>query len=392
MGKASKDKRDIYYRKAKEEGWRARSAFKLIQIDDVFNIFEGVKHVVDLCAAPGSWSQVLSRKLYLPAVAKAEQIQQDDLPKIVAVDLQPMAPIEGVIQIQGDITREATAAEVISYFGGEPADLVVSDGAPDVTGMHDMDEFVQAQLILAALVIVTHVLRPHGTFIAKVFRGKEVDLLYSQLKVFFTDVTIAKPKSSRNSSVESFVVCQNFSPPEGFRPDQLRDLLESGSQEAYEAGISPIIPFVACGDLSGWDADQSYDLPAEGYVRAASTLEGVKRAAPPPAITLTDKALAHLRRLQSDSGGSQLLLRIGVKSGGCSGMSYSMDFENDSNVRPDDSIMEYADQFRLVCDPKSLLYLFGMHLDYSDALIGGGFQFQNPNAQDTCGCGKSFGV
>lgn len=73
-------------------------------------------------------------------------------------------------------------------------------------------------------------------------------------------------------------------------------------------------------------------------------------------------------------------------------MSYSMDFENESNVRPDDSIMEYADQFRLVCDPKSLLYLFGMHLDYSDALIGGGFQFQNPNAQDTCGCGKSFGV
>ncbi len=127
-------------------------------------------------------------------------------------------------------------------------------------------------------------------------------------------------------------------------------------------------------------------------LRTSLRAAGVKTAPPPPAITLTEKALEHLRRLQSDSGGSQLLLRIGVKSGGCSGMSYSMDFEDESNVRQDDSIMEYSDQFRLVCDPKSLLYLFGMHLDYSDALIGGGFQFQNPNAQDTCGCGKSFGV
>ena len=69
MGRASKDKRDIYYRRAKEEGWRARSAFKLLQIDEVFGIFDGVHRVVDLCAAPGSWSQVLSRQLYLPAVA-----------------------------------------------------------------------------------------------------------------------------------------------------------------------------------------------------------------------------------------------------------------------------------------------------------------------------------
>ena len=73
-------------------------------------------------------------------------------------------------------------------------------------------------------------------------------------------------------------------------------------------------------------------------------------------------------------------------------MSYLMDFEQEANVKPEDSVIEYDGQFRLVCDPKSLLYLFGMQLDYSDALIGGGFQFQNPNAQDTCGCGKSFGV
>jgi len=199
MGKASKDKRDIYYRKAKEEGWRARSAFKLLQIDESFDIFAGVKHVVDLCAAPGSWSQVLSRKLYLPAVAAGAAAE--DLPKIVAIDLQPMAPLEGVVTIQGDITSMDKVREVLSHFDGKQADLIVGDGAPDVTGLHDLDEFMQAQLILAGLTVATHILKPGGTFIAKIFRGKDISLLYSQLKIFFPQVTCAKPKSSRNSSI-----------------------------------------------------------------------------------------------------------------------------------------------------------------------------------------------
>lgn len=123
MGRVSRDKRDIYYRKAKEQGWRARSAFKLLQIDEKFNIFEGVIRAVDLCAAPGSWSQVLSRKLFLGETIvirdkcclfyneielqqKLERLEEyeshknEDV-KIVAVDLQPMSPIPGVIQIQG---------------------------------------------------------------------------------------------------------------------------------------------------------------------------------------------------------------------------------------------------------------------------------------------------
>nr|KAJ3410788.1 putative tRNA (cytidine(32)/guanosine(34)-2'-O)-methyltransferase [Polyrhizophydium stewartii] len=135
------DERDIYYRLAKEQGWRARSAFKLLQVDEEFNIFEGVKRVVDLCAAPGSWSQVLSRKLGSDDPEKQA--------KIVAVDLQAMAPLPGVHQIQGDITQQSTAELIISHFDGEQADLVVCDGAPDVTGLHDMDEYIQAQLLLA---------------------------------------------------------------------------------------------------------------------------------------------------------------------------------------------------------------------------------------------------
>lgn len=99
MGRSSRDKRDIYYRLAKEDGWRARSAFKLLQLNDDFDLFNGVNRVVDLCAAPGSWSQVLSRKLI------KERTENKDRVKIVAVDLQAMAPLPGVIQIQGDITK-----------------------------------------------------------------------------------------------------------------------------------------------------------------------------------------------------------------------------------------------------------------------------------------------
>lgn len=99
MGRSSKDKRDIYYRLAKEEGWRARSAFKLLHLNEDFDLFNGVTRVVDLCAAPGSWSQVLSRKLIQERPEGKEKV------KIVAVDLQAMAPLPGVIQIQGDITK-----------------------------------------------------------------------------------------------------------------------------------------------------------------------------------------------------------------------------------------------------------------------------------------------
>lgn len=139
MGRTSKDKRDVYYRLAKEEGWRARSAFKLMQIDEEFHIFEGVGKVVDLCAAPGSWSQVLAKKL--------RKEGQEEEAKIVAVDLQAMAPLPGVTQLQGDITKVSTAERIVAHFEGENADLVVCDGAPDVTGLHDLDEYIQAQVL-----------------------------------------------------------------------------------------------------------------------------------------------------------------------------------------------------------------------------------------------------
>lgn len=217
MGKSSKDKRDIYYRKAKEIGYRARSAFKLLQIDEEFHLFHNesspVEKVVDLCAAPGSWSQVLAQKLY----EKTPFLENTTMkPRIIAVDLQEMTPIPGVHCLVGDITSSSTAEAIIQFFEDERADLVVSDGAPDVTGLHDVDEYMQAQLLLAALNITTHILKPQGTFVAKIFRGRDISLLYSQFRCFFQEVTVAKPKSSRNSSIESFLVCKKFQLPEGF--------------------------------------------------------------------------------------------------------------------------------------------------------------------------------
>ncbi|MBU7582534.1 MAG: iron-sulfur cluster assembly accessory protein [Nostoc sp. TH1S01] len=107
-------------------------------------------------------------------------------------------------------------------------------------------------------------------------------------------------------------------------------------------------------------------------------------------ILLSEAALRQVKLLQERQG-QDLCLRVGVRQGGCSGMSYMMDFEDKSKITPQDEVFDY-DGFQIVCDRKSLLYLYGLMLDYSDAMIGGGFQFTNPNASQTCGCGKSFGV
>lgn len=228
MGKSSKDKRDIYYRSAKENGYRARSAFKLIELDNEFNILQNCSRAVDLCSAPGSWSQVL-----------AERITAG---KIISVDLQPMAPLEGVFQIQADITQESTRREIVSFFGGELADIVVCDGAPDVTGIHDLDEYMQCQLLGSALGITREILKAGGTFVAKVFRSREIIDVYAQLRLFFLQVHCYKPRSSRISSAECFVVCTGYG----------------------QGSFTPqAIPFVVCGSFDSLpDSDMSYPMPS----------------------------------------------------------------------------------------------------------------------------------
>lgn len=346
MGKSSKDKRDAYYRLAKEQGWRARSAFKLIQLDEQFDLFAGVTRVVDLCAAPGSWSQVLSRVLVKGESfgrraweekrtrearvvfgednagdgkkGKEREGMEGELRpregvKIVAVDLQPIASLEGVTSLMGDITHPTTIPRILealdpdtyspsaaSSSGSHPVDLVLSDGAPDVTGLHDLDIYIQSQLLYSALNLALRILKPNtGKFVAKVFRGKDVDLIYAQLKCFFHTVHCAKPRSSRASSLEAFVVCQGFHIPNGYTVDPSRPVglslppppppkpntqdrnnesfVDGQKRTTSDDGATTVLefegdeeeenrwiaPFVACGDLSAWDADATYHLPKD---------------------------------------------------------------------------------------------------------------------------------
>lgn len=208
---------------------------------------------MDLCAAPGSWSQVLSKKL-----AKNSENVDGDV-EIVAVDLQTMAPLDGVTMIQGDITSPETAAKIMAQFQGcRRAQLVVCDGAPDVTGQHDLDEFIQSQLLLAALNITTFILESGGTFVAKIFRGKDITLLIAQLGIFFHQVQVVKPKSSRTSSIEAFVVCRNFQLPENYEPVMF-DVTSSIYSHPKLKEISSrrgeqieLVRFLMCGDLDSF--------------------------------------------------------------------------------------------------------------------------------------------
>jgi len=304
MGRLSKDKRDVYYREAKKEGWRARSAFKLLQIDSEIDLLSGVRNVADLCAAPGGWSQVLAWRLLrggcaadvviaapeggvdaghavdiipvkrqegvpqqgAPVALEAERPQHQ--PRIVAVDKFEMQPIDGVVQVQGDITHASTVAEVLSHFCGELADLVVCDGAPDVTGRADFDEYVQHQLLLSELHLAMAVLRPGGTFVAKVFRGEHAGEIYGHLARLFGEVLCCKPRASRNSSVELFVVARGFAPACTF--DRSNCLYTPARHEelAYLAHGAPTAeaPFVACGAAWGLDADRNYPVEADHKV------------------------------------------------------------------------------------------------------------------------------
>lgn len=208
----------------------------------------GVTRAVDLCAAPGSWSQVLSRKL---TANGANEV------KIVAVDIQSMAPLEGVTMIQGDITSKNTADRVIEQFCNSKPQLVVCDGAPDVTGQHELDGSMQSQLLLAALNITTFILEEGGRFIAKIFRTSDISLMNIQFSLYFKEVYVVKPKSSRSSSLESFIVCQGYKSPCKEMPVMF-DLYSDVHNNAMLAEIAKrdqsvakqVIPFMMCGNLN----------------------------------------------------------------------------------------------------------------------------------------------
>lgn len=199
MGKLSKDKRDIYYRLAKQNNYRSRAAYKLIQIDSYFNLLENSSLIVDLCAAPGGFSQVCS-----------ERLKEKKNKKIISVDLQEIAPIEGVDIIIGDITNQETLQKILSLGGNKKVDLILCDGAPDITGFNEFDVYVQSQLALTALNTSIRMLKEGGNFVTKFYKGKYSDKIMKIFLTCFNKITISKPKACRNASFESFIVCEGF--------------------------------------------------------------------------------------------------------------------------------------------------------------------------------------
>jgi len=247
--------RDIYYRRAKETGYRARSAYKLLQVHQLHTLFTAdTQRVVDLCAAPGSWSQVAVELMPPPPPQSATETRAATRPRVIAVDLQEMAPIPGVHILQGDVTSLQTVQSILSYFNQQPVDLVLCDGAPDVTGVHGLDEYMQAQLLDSVLNIAIRMLSSGGTLVCKIFRDEGYGLLESQLRVFFEAVECVKPSSSRMRSAEHFVVCKRFALPSGY---VMRPLLSHAEQqrqpvdEREEMRLTEAIDaYLRCGDYN----------------------------------------------------------------------------------------------------------------------------------------------
>jgi 23S rRNA (uridine2552-2'-O)-methyltransferase len=189
-------RQDFYYRNAKRLAYRSRASFKLMQIDDRFDIIREGMTVVDLGAAPGGWLQVA-----------AERVGPKG--KVVGVDLQPIEPLEGVHTVRGDLRREEVRQELIGLTDGK-VDLVLSDMSPNISGHYSLDHARSIELCEMALDFALRALSPGGNMVVKMFEGNLGNEFLAQVRRHFTTVKRHSPKASRSSSSEVYVVAQGF--------------------------------------------------------------------------------------------------------------------------------------------------------------------------------------
>ena len=191
----NKQKRDIYVRQSKVDGYRARSAYKLIEINEKFKIFQNEMSVLDIGAAPGSWSQYVSK------VVKNGTL--------ISIDLKKMENIQNSIQIEGDFTDFKTQSKIKKYFKDE-INVVLSDMAVNTTGIKNLDAIQTGELCKEAMIFAKDFLSKKGIFVSKIFMGSSFNEIVALGKKIFKEVKIFKPMSSRKDSKESFIICKNL--------------------------------------------------------------------------------------------------------------------------------------------------------------------------------------
>ena len=189
----NKQKRDIYVRQSKLEGYRSRAVYKLQEIQTKFKVINNGMSIVDLGAAPGSWSEFTSRKF--------KNI------KLVAIDLKELEKIENVIHIKGDFTDEITQKKIKKNFD-EKIDLVVSDMAVNTTGNKNVDSLVTGELSIEAMNFSLKILKKNGIFVSKIFMGSSFNEIVDIAKKNFKEFHVYKPPSSRKESKENFIICK----------------------------------------------------------------------------------------------------------------------------------------------------------------------------------------
>jgi len=189
----NKQRRDIFVRRSKVEGYRSRAVYKLQEIDQKFKIFKNGMSVIDLGAAPGSWSQYISKNIKSG--------------KIASIDLLDFEKIKNIHQIKGDFTNDIYKKKIVDYFGNK-VDVVISDMAVNTTGNKNLDSIHTGELCMEAMKFSKSILKNDGKFISKIFMGSTFNEIVSEAKKIFKENKVFKPLASRKDSKESFIICK----------------------------------------------------------------------------------------------------------------------------------------------------------------------------------------